>query len=155
MVYTRMHVRCHAPLVCSLMVHITPRPIRTLPAPQEATAETKRVAELLSQLPSEINVDELVTRSVFARQLAMGPAGERSTTAYDSIWQSSTVQLPPRSRVPDLQHLTSFNVPVHCARWPPSLLSLTAAATMWWHTQVHLSPCLPHSQVAPTSHSLP
>jgi hypothetical protein len=43
---------------------------------QETSAETRRVAELLSQLPSEINVDELVTRSVFARQLAMSAAGE-------------------------------------------------------------------------------
>jgi hypothetical protein len=34
---------------------------------QEATAETRRVAELLTQLPTEINVEELVTRSVFPR----------------------------------------------------------------------------------------
>jgi hypothetical protein len=45
---------------------------------QETGAETKRVAELLSQVPPEVKVDELVIRSVFTRahHLAAGVEGK-------------------------------------------------------------------------------
>jgi hypothetical protein len=68
--YKGIHKRCSFPdarvLYSPAVAHV-----------QETSAETRRVAELLSQLPPELNVDDMVTRSVFHRtaEQAWGAGG--------------------------------------------------------------------------------